>query len=235
MSKRVLERLSAQFGERILETTDFRGDETAIVAPENWLEVARFLKTDRDCAMNQFTDLTVVDYPEREPEQPRFDIVLLVRSMTHGYRIRLKTRVEDGQAVPSLIGVWAGADWAEREAFDMFGVKFEGHPDLRRILLYEEFVGYPLRKDYPIDRTQPLVPYREDAQVLAKLPPFGQDEGQPWTRINWASRLGGGDRQVSPAIALQQGQRRALSESKPEDTSIKHRDLETDRAQTAED
>jgi NADH-quinone oxidoreductase subunit C len=216
MSKRVLERLSAQFGERILETSDFRGDETAVVAPENWLEVARFLKTDRDCAMNQFTDLTAVDFPEREPELPRFDVVLQVRSLTHKYRIRLKTRVEDNQPLPSLIGVWAGADWGEREVYDMFGIKFEGHPDLRRILLYEEFVGFPLRKDYPIDRTQPLVAYREDAQFLAKLPPFGQDEGQPWTRINWKARLVGDDKQVSPAIALQQGQRSALSQSEPE-------------------
>lgn len=217
MSKRVLERLSAQFGERILETTDFRGDDSAIVAPEHWLEVATFLKTDRDCAMNQFTDLTVVDYPEREPEVPRFDVILCVRSLTHTSRVRLKTRLEENHPLPSLIGVWAGADWAEREAFDMFGIKFEGHPDLRRILLYEEFVGHPLRKDYPIDKTQPLVPYREDASFLAKLPPFGQDEGQPWTRINWKQRLVGNDKQVSPAIALQQGQRKALSQSDPED------------------
>jgi NADH-quinone oxidoreductase subunit C len=81
------------------------------------------------------------------------------------------------------------------------------------VLLYEEFVGYPLRKDYPIDRTQPLIPYREDGQFMSKLPPFGQDEGQPWARINWAARLQGRDQQVSPAIALQQGQRRALSDS----------------------
>ncbi len=213
MSKRVLERLSSEFGDRILETTDFRGDETAIVAPSSWLEVARFLKADSACLMNQFTDLTAVDYPEREPEQPRFDVVLCVRSLEHGRRVRLKTRVADGEAPPSLVPVWAGADWAEREVFDMFSIRFEGHPDLRRILLYDEFVGYPLRKDYPIDRTQPLIPYRESGVSFAKLPPFGQDEGQPWTRINWAARLKNADRQVSPAIALQQGQRRALSES----------------------
>lgn len=215
MSKRVLERLRAQFGERILETTDFRGDEVAIVAPADWVEIARFLRTDTECAMNQFTDLTAVDYPEREPEVARFDVVLAVRSVEKKQRVRLKTRVEDGASLASLITVWAGADWAEREVFDMFGIKFEGHPDLRRILMYDEFIGYPLRKDYPIDRTQPLMPYREEGQFMSKLPPFGQDEGQPWTRINWAARLQGRDQQVSPAIALQQGQRRALSESDP--------------------
>jgi NADH-quinone oxidoreductase subunit C len=213
MSKRVLERLRAQFGERILETTEFRGDDVAIVDPTAWVEVARFAKSDEACRLDHFTDMTAVDFPEREPEQPRFDVVVLVRSMQHGHRLRLKTRVADGQPLATLFGVWAGANWAEREIYDMFGIHFDGHPDLRRILLYEEFVGYPLRKDYPIDRTQPLVPYRESGQIGNKLPPFGQDEGQPWTRINWAARLKGGDVQVSPAIGLQVGQRRSLSES----------------------
>ena len=213
MSARVLERLKAQFGERILETHSYRGDDVAIVAPSDWVEVARFVKHDPECLMNHFSDLTAVDFPEREPDVPRFDVVLNVRSLVLKQRVRLKTRVEDKQPLATLTGVWAGANWAERECYDMFGIPFEGHPDLRRILLYEEFVGYPLRKDYPIDRTQPLVPYREDGLIGNKLPPFGQDEGQPWTRINWQARLQGGDRQVSPAIALQQGQRKALSET----------------------
>ena len=213
MSARVLERLRAQFGERILETTSFRGDDVAIVAPADWVEVASFVKHDPECAMNHFSDLTAVDFPEREPEVPRFDVVLNVRSLSLRQRVRLKTRVGDNESLASLTAVWAGANWAEREAYDMFGIRFEGHPDLRRILMYDEFVGYPLRKDYPIDRTQPLVPYRDAGLTGSKLPPFGQDEGQPWTRINWVARLKGGDQQVSPAIALQQGQRKALSES----------------------
>ena len=84
--------------------------------------------------------------------------------------------------------------------------------DLRRVLLYEEFVGFPLRKDYPIERTQPLIPYRQ-VEGLSKLPPFGMDEGQPWGRIQWQERLAGRDNQVSPAIAVQVGQKRALSET----------------------
>jgi NADH-quinone oxidoreductase subunit C len=210
MSKAVIERLQAQFGERILETHDYRGDDTAVVPASAWIEVARFLKS--ELAMNQFIDLTAVDYPEREPELPRFEVVLHVRSLSLKHRVRLKTRVADGEALPTLTGVWAGADWGEREIWDMFGIKFEGHPDLRRVLLYEEFVGFPLRKDYPIERTQPLVPYRE-VEGLTKLPPFGLDEGQPFSRINWQARLEGGDQQVSPAIAVQVGQKRALSES----------------------
>jgi NADH-quinone oxidoreductase subunit C len=211
MSKLVLERLSAQFGDRILETSDFRGDEVARIAPESWLEVARFLKS--ECGMNQYTDLTAVDYPEREPEEPRFEVLLCVRSMSKGQRIRIKTRVADGQSLPTLTPVWAGADWGEREIFDMFGIRFDGHPDLRRILLYEEFEGHPLRKDYPIEKTQPLIPYRDTTDHVAKLPPFGADEGQPFGRIQWQERLKGRDQQVSPAIAVQTGQRRALSET----------------------
>ncbi|MGB5704298.1 MAG: NADH-quinone oxidoreductase subunit C, partial [Polyangiales bacterium] len=105
-----------------------------------------------------------------------------------------------------------GANWAEREVFDMFGIEFQDHPDLRRILLYEEFIGHPLRKDYPIDKAQPLVPYREVTDIT-KLPPFGIEEGQPFARIDWEARLAGGDHQVSPAIGVQQGQRRTLSDS----------------------
>lgn len=209
MSQLVLERLRARFGDRLISTSSFRGDEEAVVAPGDWLEVATFLRDDPECAMDHFVDLTAVDYPEREPELPRFDVVLLLRSLAKKHRIRLKVRVREGEGVPTLIGVWKGADWTERECWDMFGVKFDGHPDLRRILLYEEFQGHPLRKDYPINKTQPLVEYREVGP--SKLAPFGADEGNPFGRIDWLQRLGGGNRQVSPAIAVQQGQKKTLS------------------------
>jgi NADH-quinone oxidoreductase subunit C len=93
--------------------------------------------------------------------------------------------------------------------FDLFGVRFQNHPDLRRILMYDEFVGHPLRKDYPIEQTQPLVPYRDVG--AAKLAPFGPDEGNPFGRIDWLARMAGRNQQVSPAIAVQQGQQPALS------------------------
>jgi NADH-quinone oxidoreductase subunit C len=211
MSQRVVERLTAQFGDRILRTESFRGDERVYVRPGDWHAVAAFLKADPECAMNHFTDLTAVDYPERD--EARFEVILCVHSLEKRQRIVVKTELPEGQALATLTTVWAGADWAEREVWDMFGIKFEGHHDLRRVLLYEEFVGHPLRKDYPIDRTQPLVPYRELPGALTKLAPFGQDEGQPWGRIRWQDRLSGGDHQVSPAIAVQLGQRDALSQS----------------------
>jgi NADH-quinone oxidoreductase subunit C len=214
MSQKVLERLRARFAERVIETSSFRGDDEARVAPADWLEVATFLRDDAECAMNHFVDITAVDYPEREPELPRFDVLLLVRSLTTKQRIRLKTRVRVDEPLATLSGVWQGANWTEREVWDMFGVKFAGHPDLRRILLYEEFEGHPLRKDYPINKTQPLVEYREVGP--SKLQPFGSDMGNPFGRIDWLARLGGGNRQVSPAIAVQQQQKPALSSSTEE-------------------
>ena len=210
MSQAVVDRLNAQFGERVLETSDAFGDHEVVVALKDWVEVAQFMKDDGDLQMDHFIDLTAVDYPERE--SARFDVVLMTRSSVTGARIRLRTHAKDGEEPGSLAGTWSGANWAEREVWDMFGIKFNGHPDMRRILLYEEFVGHPLRKDYPIDKAQPLVPYREVSDI-DKLPPFGIEEGQPFARIDWESRLSGGDNQVSPALGVQQGQRRTLSDS----------------------
>lgn len=214
MSQKVLDRLKAELGARVLATSSFRGDDEAVVAPANWIVAARLLRDDPFCAMNHFIDLTAIDYPEREPSIPRFDVVLCLRSLEKNHRVRLKTRVRDGEPLESLCPIWQGANWTEREVWDLFGIPFKDHPDLRRILMYEEFVGHPLRKDYPIQKTQPLVAYRDVPP--AKLAPFGDDMGSPFGRIDWLARLGGGDRQVSPAIAEQVGQRPALSKDESE-------------------
>lgn len=212
MSKAAVSRLSSLFAARILETRDFRGDDEVVVGKGDFHAVALALRDDAELAMDHFIDLTAVDYPEREPDGPRFDVVLHMRSSTKGHRVRVRTRLEDGESLPTLTDVWVGANWAEREVYDMFGIRFDGHPDLRRILMYDEFVGHPLRKDYPIDRAQPLVEYRE-ASALTKLAPFGIEEGQPFARVRWEERLRGDDEQVSPAIAVQQGQKRNVSDS----------------------
>ena len=101
------------------------------------------------------TDLTVVD---RLGEQPRFEVVYHLYSVAKNHRVRLKVGVpEDAPVVASATALYASADWMEREAFDLYGIRFDGHPDLRRILLYDEFEGHPLRKDYPKTKRQPLV------------------------------------------------------------------------------
>jgi NADH-quinone oxidoreductase subunit C len=218
MSQKVLERLRALLGSKVVATSSFRGDDEAIVAPADWFEAARTLRDDPQCQMDHFIDLTAVDYPDRETGEAgsaRFDVVLLLRSASKNHRIKLKTRVRDGEPLASLVPVWKGADWTEREVWDMFGIRFAGHPDLRRILMYEEFIGHPLRKDYPIGKTQPLIPYRDVPP--SKLAPFNDTEGQPFGRIDWLARLGRrGDVAVSPAIGVQLGERPALS-TNPED------------------
>lgn len=197
-------------GDGIRATGECGGVAEARVSLSRWQAAAEWLRD--NAQMDHFGDITAVDHPEREPERPRFDVICMVRSSTTGERIHIRTEVEDGARIASLVSVWAGANWGEREVWDMFGIEFDAHPDLRRILMYEEFVGHPLRKDYPIDRAQPLVPYR-DVPGIEKLSPFGIEEGQPWGRIQWDERLEGRDRQVSPAIAVQTGQRRVLSDS----------------------
>ena len=159
MSQQVLEVLKQRFGSAILETHSLFGDDTAVVEADKWFEIARFLKTDSRTSMTMFVDLCGVDYPDREP---RFEVVMHLRSLDRGHRVRIKTRVGDAYGesteIDSITPVWQGANWFEREAFDMFGIVFEGHPDLRRILLDDDWVGHPLLKSYAVDTPYP--PYR---------------------------------------------------------------------------
>lgn len=213
MSKKLIKRVKKEHKSSLLESSDAFGDFEITVPLKDWVKVCTFLHDDQECALDHFIDLTAADYPERELEgEPRFEVLVFARSSTLGHRLRVRTLVKDGEEVPTLTGVWSGANWTEREVFDMFGIRFAGHPDMRRILLYEEFEGHPLRKDYPIDKAQPLIEYRNTGDNL-KLPPFGIEQGQPFARIDWEERLAGRDEQVSPSIAVQVGQRRTLSDS----------------------
>ncbi len=150
------ENLRAQFtGGELLETGTQHGDEWARVRRDAWVAVATFLRDDPATKMEMFIDLTAVD---RFSTEPRFDVVVHLYSVSLKQRVRLYGGVpEDDPTLETLVGVWAGANWFEREAYDLYGVRFKGHPDLRRILMYPEFVGHPLRKDYPKEKRQPLV------------------------------------------------------------------------------
>lgn len=119
---------------------------TVDVARANIHGFVEFLKTDRTCQFSTLVDITAVDYPERAQ---RFDVVYHFLSMYQNHRIRLRVAVRDDEMVPSITDVHASANWFEREVFDMFGILFTGHPDLRRILTDYGFRGYPLRKDFP--------------------------------------------------------------------------------------
>jgi NADH-quinone oxidoreductase subunit C len=188
VSKFVLDKLQERFGAAILETHSDFGDDTAVVAPKAWKAVCQFLRKDHALDFDLPVDLCGVDYPNRV-DAGRMEVVMHLYSISKRHRIRLKARVGDaemeGAEIDSVTSIWPGMDWLEREVFDMSGVRFRGHPDLRRILMYPEFEGHPLQRTYPADRTQPLIEYRteEEAGVpLGKLEPFGPDEGMSFGR-----------------------------------------------------
>ncbi len=156
MSKLVVQAIQRRFPDAIVSTHDWRGDETVVLERERLVEVCRFLKEDPAMDFKLPVDVCGVDYLGRR--EPRFEVVYHFYSYTKRHRIRLKVEVEEDDAwVPSVTSVWRGVDWFEREAWDMFGIRFRGHPNHKRILLQEEFEGHPLRKDYPHRGCQPVM------------------------------------------------------------------------------
>jgi NADH-quinone oxidoreductase subunit C len=149
-----LRRLLEDLPDAILETHRQLGDATARVDPARIRDVMRCLRDTADLEFEMLTDLTAVDYLGQEP---RFEVVYHLYSVARNERVRIKGRVaEEPCEIDSVVEIYPSADWMEREAFDLYGIRFRGHPDLRRILLYEEFDGHPLRKDYPKEKRQPL-------------------------------------------------------------------------------
>jgi NADH-quinone oxidoreductase subunit C len=156
----ILQRLKSRFGPAVLDTHERLGDTTVLLDRGALFEALQFCRDEADLAFDVLMDLTAADYLKYAGREdgPRFEVVYHLYSLAHNHRVRLKVRVdEDDAVVPSAVELWPIANWLEREVWDMFGVRFSGHPDLRRLLMYEEFVGHALRKDYPIDRRQPLI------------------------------------------------------------------------------
>lgn len=176
MSQQVLDALKAKHGSAIVRTGSAHGDEIAWIQRDQLAQVARWLRDDPAMAFDSPVFCTAIDWIDWHPtgrppsehwteDKARFTVCYQLRSSKHKHRIRLEIEVPEHDArVPSLADVWPAFNWQERETFDMYGIKFDGHPDLRRIYLYEEFVGYPLRKDYPKEKRQPLV--RRDDLVI---------------------------------------------------------------------
>jgi len=143
----LVDELQKRFPGAISEPLIFRNQPSLNVAKEHLVAVCQFLKGTAGGAYNLLTDETAVDYPKREK---RFDIVYHLYSFEGNNRLRLRVQVGAGEKVPSVTGVWPTANWLEREIFDMFGVEYDGHPDLKRILMPDGWEGHPLRKDYDI-------------------------------------------------------------------------------------
>jgi NADH-quinone oxidoreductase subunit C len=156
----ILARLTERFGAGVLGTHAERGDHTLLVDRGALAEVLWFCRDDAALRFDMLMDLTAVDYltyPGRD-DGPRFEVVYHLYSVPHNHRLRIKAGVdEDDPVVPTAVPIWPIANWFEREVWDMFGLRFADHPDLRRLLLYEQFEGHPLRKDYPVSKRQPLI------------------------------------------------------------------------------
>jgi NADH-quinone oxidoreductase subunit C len=151
----VLRRLIDLLPDAVQETHARLGDATARIDASRILEVLETLRDDPELEFEMLSDLTAVDYLGQES---RFELVYHLYSVAKNRRLRIKARVaEPSPEIDSAAGLWASANWMEREIWDLYGIRFEGHPDLRRILLYEGFEGHPLRKDYPKEKRQPLV------------------------------------------------------------------------------
>ena len=138
--------LKQRYGSGIGEASVYLGQKYMIVDRSIVQDILRILRDEQQ--FDYCVDITAVHYPKREGQQ--FDIVWILYSFPINERIRVKTRIADGEAAPSSVSIWPAANWLERECYDMFGIGFEGHPDLRRILLPDGWKGFPLRKDYGI-------------------------------------------------------------------------------------
>jgi len=145
--KLLVDDLKARFGDVIHETTIDKGEVTHLVDGAKLFDICAFLKSDAKCQFNFLSDMHAADL---HTASPRFEVVYHLYSIPKKQRVRLKVRVDDGESVPSVTSLWQSANWAEREAYDMIGVTFAGHPNLTRIYLPSGWEGHPLRKDYPL-------------------------------------------------------------------------------------
>nr|AGS53258.1 NADH-ubiquinone oxidoreductase chain C [uncultured bacterium contig00001] len=164
----IIESIEESMPGAIVDRHDFRGDQTITIDLLKYLDIVKFIF---DEGFQLMIDLTAVDWLERDP---RFDIVVHFQNLVSQERLRVKAPVADGQPVPSVTSVHKCANWFEREVFDLFGIPFDGHPDLKRLMMWDDFSGHPLRKDFPIDGGDPWcnsdvqIPYATNARSLAE-------------------------------------------------------------------
>ncbi len=152
------ETIKAKFPNISLEAKTDKGDEVLHIRKEGLKTIAAALKNDAELQFNMLIDLFAVDYLHWEEKASRFEVVYNLYSLKLGHRLFMKAQVPESDAnIDSVASIWPAADWFEREVWDMMGITFKGHPNLKRILMYEGFEGHPLRKDYPYNKRQPLI------------------------------------------------------------------------------
>ena len=157
-----ISKLTEKYNDQITEMTKFRNEITVCIRPDKLIEILQYLRDENALGYNFLADLTAVD---KYQESPRFEIVYHLRSLKYNFFIRIKTSIQDNQKIPSVSSLWQTADWLEREVYDLFGIEFENHPDLRRILTPNHWEDHPLRKDYPLTgKNEPLY-YQSEEDV----------------------------------------------------------------------
>jgi NADH-quinone oxidoreductase subunit C/D len=155
-------------GTQVLKAEEFRGDLAVTVARQAWVEAVRTLRDHPELDYKLFLDLAAVDYLDREDRPERYEVVLHAYSVRNRHHVRLKTPVPESRpSLPTITGIYKGANWFEREAWDLYGIVFDGHPNLTRILTHEAFVGHPMRKDYPTAQRHVL---KEPKKFLVQVP-----------------------------------------------------------------
>jgi NADH-quinone oxidoreductase subunit C len=153
-------KLKKEYSEKIEEIYFFRGTLNVVIKPSDVIEICRFLKTDRELKFDFLSCVTAADYLGKR--EKRFEVVYVLYSIRKHHRVIIKTRIDEGEEVPSLTTLWDTANFQEREIYDMFGIKFSGHPDLSRILMDDDWVGYPQRKDFPLTYELPQFSHSHD-------------------------------------------------------------------------
>ena len=152
------EQIKNRFPNLVLEAFQNHGDQMILIKKEGIKDVAMVLKNDPAYQFNILMDLTAVDYLHWEEKESRFEVIYNLYSLPKNERLFIKALVKEIEPeLDSVASIWPAADWYEREVWDMFGIRFKGHPNLKRILMYEEFKGHALKKDYPYNKRQPLV------------------------------------------------------------------------------
>lgn len=176
MASTVEEKLRKEYADKLAEIYTFRGDLNVVLKPADIPEICRYLKTDLDLKFNFLSCITACDYLGRR--EVRFEVIYLLFSIPNRHRIILKTRLNENEEIPTLTSLWSTANWHEREIYDMFGIKFTGHPNLKRILMDDDWVGHPQRKDFPLTYEVPQFTYNKgDIDTGHKAPWRGDSDG----------------------------------------------------------
>lgn len=176
-SMAIAERLRAEFPEEVLQCYDYQGQTAVVIRPDRIVAMLRWLRDSEDLRMNHLRSLCGVDNARRkDPGLSRFEVVYNLYSIPYRHEIRLRVEVGDKDpAIDSVVSLWPGANWLERETYDLMGIRFNNHPDLRRVLLPDDWQGHPLRKEYPLKGKEEWAGMTELMNKIKELDQYGFD------------------------------------------------------------